>query len=402
MKTYLYLCALISLIACNGVPQNSFKLEGFVEGAKDLESLILYYYTLKDGEWHEIADTTKIVNGKFVFTGHINELTAAELVFDDFVVVVSARIYLEPTSMVLQIDKNQPHTYSLSGTKVEKEILELRKELESEERIFHENSLYLNDLFAKIQEHDDPSVLDSLYQVYFHYRPKIMTNGQKMNEKRLDFIVRHNTYQIVPDLVWLITKQESFHVDTIISIYNRLPEQSKVSLMGKLAGRQIEYLESKRNSLIDFPAPDFTRIDAYGAIISLSEFKNKNFVLLDFWASWCAPCIEAVVGDNPKVKNLYDKYREKGLVIIGVSLDEDSIHWINTINTYKLDQWPQILSNLNESKSVFNDKDLSTLYDVQSVPFYILIDKQGKIMARWESIDSEQLLTIDRIINNIQ
>ena len=117
-KFFLYVCIIISLVACNRVPSNSFKLEGFAEGAENSEDIILYYSILQDSEWHEIADTTKILNGKFLFEGKIDDLTAAELCFDDPYVVISARIYLEPTTMKLQINKSQPYAYKLSGTKV--------------------------------------------------------------------------------------------------------------------------------------------------------------------------------------------------------------------------------------------------------------------------------------------
>jgi len=392
------------LIACNRTPSNSFKLEGFVEGTKDSENMILYYYILKNGEWYEIADTTKIINGKFLFEGNIDELTAASLCFDDSNsnVIIDTRIYLEPTTMKLRINKNQPYVYELSGTKVEKENIELRKELESDEEIFYKNLEYLNEIIKQIKLNNNNIIVrDSLFNNFNQYNAECNI-GNKINKKRLDFIQRHNTYRIVPDLLYLLTKSDSIPIDVIKHIYNNLPEQSKNSLMGTFARKQIEYQESvqksKENSLIGCIAPDFIRKDASGKTVRLSDFKNKNFVLLDFWASWCSPCIEEI----PKVKNLYNKYGKKGSVIISISLDTDSANWLNAIDKYKLETWSQILSIQKRGESVFNNDDLCNLYNVERIPYFILIDKQGIIMTRWEYLGKEQLIELDRILTNMQ
>ncbi|GHT59003.1 hypothetical protein AGMMS50239_04670 [Bacteroidia bacterium] len=89
-------------------------------------------------------------------------------------------------------------------------------------------------------------------------------------------------------------------------------------------------------------------------------------------------------------------------MIIGISLDKDSNKWLNAIDKYKLDQWSQILSIQTENQPA-DKEDLDVLYNVKNgIPHYILIDKQGKIMARWGYLGKEQLIEMDRILNNIQ
>jgi len=374
-------------------------LEGSVEGAKDSENILLYYFTLQNEEWQEIADTAKIINGKFLMKGYIDGLTAAELCFDDQNVVISARIYLEPTTMKLHINKNQPYTYQLSGTKVEKENKELRKELASYEPVYYEKLEDISNLIEQIKtRNDDTLIRDNLFSLMDQEKDSLRIIVLSMNKIRLDFISEHPTYQIVSDLLYLLARQEYIPIDSLKSIYNNLPEQSKASLLGKLANKQIEYQESKdkrkRNSLVGCMAPDFTRKSFSGKTIQLSEFKNKNVILLDFWASWCSPCLKEI----PTVKNLYDKYKGRGLRIIGVSLDTDSSRWINAIGKHKLDRWPQILNNQNEA--IANEDVLFNLYNIENgIPYFILIDKQGKIAARWEYLDKEQLIELDSIVS---
>jgi len=379
-------------VACNNNHSGTFILNGFIDGAIDDENIMLYYYSLKNGELFEIADTATIRNGKFVFTGHIDELTVAGLVYEEphyNVAVIDVQLYLEPTAMKLQINKNNPFEYILTGTKVEKENIELRKELNPYQQVNLENSLHRDNLRNQILLNDENEFIrDSLNKEFDLQTEKLRSVSSKIQKILLDFVSKHKTYQIVPDLLMY------FPADTVQAIYNSLPEQSKSSLLGKLAQKRIE--EKKREeefeknalSLVGRTAHGFTTQDAYRNTISLSEYKNKNCVLLDFWASWCGPCIANI----PQLNNVYEQYGKQGLVIIGISVDSDSARWLNAIEKYKLDQWPQILSVQNEENFSADYEHIDDMYYVSAYPCYILIDKQGKIAARWEgAIDEEQL-----------
>jgi len=382
-------------MACNNITPGSFKLEGFIEGAKDGKNIMLYYDLLKNDELLQIADTTKIRNGKFVFTGHIEELTAASLVYEEpdyNIEVVGVRLYLEPTSIKLRINKNDPFSYILTGTKVEKENIELRNELKPYQQVNHENALHRDELRNRILlNYENTLIRDSLNKEFDLYTEKLSSIWSKMNEIRIDFVSKHTTYQIVPDIIMY------FPTDNAQAIYNSLPEQSKSSLLGKLAHKRIEEnkneeeFEKKALSLVGSVAHDFTIQDAFGNTISLSDFKNKNCVLLDFWASWCKPCIANI----PELINIFEQYSKQGLVFIGISSDTDSTQWLNAIEKYKLDRWPQILSIRNEKKYIVDYENIGNRYYVSGIPCYILIDKQGVIAAKWEeSIDKEQLAEI--------
>ena len=117
-------------------------------------------------------------------------------------------------------------------------------------------------------------------------------------------------------------------------------------------------------------APDFTVKDENGKNISLSSFKGK-IVLLDFWASWCGPCRK----DNPSVVLAYKKYHPMGLEIFGVSLDKEKDKWLEAIKADNL-TWKHG-SELKEWQSSF-----VPLYEIQGIPMNILIDKEGKIIAK--------------------
>jgi peroxiredoxin len=116
-------------------------------------------------------------------------------------------------------------------------------------------------------------------------------------------------------------------------------------------------------------APDFTLPDTEGKPVSLSSFKGK-YVLVDFWASWCGPCR----GENPNVVANYNKYKNKNFTVLGVSLDEDKTKWLAAIKTDNL-TWKHI-SDLKGWASA-----AARLYGVESIPFNVLLDPSGKIIA---------------------
>ncbi len=116
-------------------------------------------------------------------------------------------------------------------------------------------------------------------------------------------------------------------------------------------------------------APDFAQQTPAGEIMNLSDLRGK-IVLVDFWASWCGPCRR----ENPNVKKVYEKYKDKGFDILGVSLDRNKASWERAIKQDGL-PWHHV-SDLKGWKN-----EVAQLYSVSSIPHTILLDQEGKIIA---------------------
>ncbi|MEI7595358.1 MAG: TlpA disulfide reductase family protein [Bacteroidota bacterium] len=129
-------------------------------------------------------------------------------------------------------------------------------------------------------------------------------------------------------------------------------------------------VQSAAKLAIGAVAPEITLADPDGNLISLSSLRGK-YVLIDFWASWCSPCRK----ENPNVVKLYADFKDKGFEIIGVSLDRSKDAWVNAIKADNL-TWKHI-SDLKYWQSVAAKE-----YGVEGIPFTVLLDKEGKIIAK--------------------
>lgn len=118
-------------------------------------------------------------------------------------------------------------------------------------------------------------------------------------------------------------------------------------------------------------APELSYPSPSGKNISLKEVNKGRYVLIDFWASWCGPCRM----ENPNIVKAYHQFKDKNFTVLGISLDKERQDWLDAIKEDKLD-WTQ-LSDLK-----FWENEVSMKFRISAIPYSILIDPDGKIIAK--------------------
>jgi thiol-disulfide isomerase/thioredoxin len=211
--------------------------------------------------------------------------------------------------------------------------------------------------------------------------PKMLAVRKSMSATRKKYIKEHP--DAFASLFFLSMVAKEYSLPELETAYNGLSSKYKNTQPGRGLASKIASLKVIRDG---GPAPDFTKMNIEGKRVSLSEFKGK-YVLLDFWGSWCGPCRAA----NPHLKELYSKYASKGFEIVGIASEKVSGQvqaekmWKEAVEKDGL-TWTNLLNN-----ELNMQQDVVALYSIEGYPTQILLDQQGKIIARWLGAAGTQL-----------
>jgi len=120
--------------------------------------------------------------------------------------------------------------------------------------------------------------------------------------------------------------------------------------------------------LVGYPAPTFSGVDAAGVPLSLERL-HGSVVVLDFWASWCGPC----VSELPTLIEIHEMFADDGVVVLGINLDRSESDFLDAIETYAI-AYPQIYDS--------DTGAIGDLYRISGIPMTYVIDRNGTIVAR--------------------
>lgn len=313
------------------------------------------------------ADSVEVKDGKFTMKGDAAEPEMYYLLLSDK--QGYAPIFLENSEIRVEMNADSISFARISGSathEIFSQYLKEDKKLSNAVQSTYESFMAArqNDtaLAARLEKE-----LDSLDEV--------------RNKFTLDYILKNGKSVVSAFLAYNNSYAYNFEdIDKILKSFDAATSKSGYALKLK---ERAAILENVQTGKI---APDFTQNDTTGKPVALSSFKGK-VVLVDFWASWCRPCR----AENPNVVAAYNKFKDKGFTVLGVSLDDSRQDWIDAIKKDKL-TWTHV-SDLKKWKNEFAAK-----YGVMSIPANFLIDAEGKIIA--SGLRGEDLFTkLEEVLN---
>lgn len=352
------ICLISILISCksNTTKNNLYEVECNADGIYNG----VRAYLKSSNNNKQVIDTAVVMNGAFKFKGEVSSPEMRILTIDG----INGQ-----TALVLESGKTNVTIYKDS---IYKSIIKGGEN----NSIFNKYKDGYQNLVEKVT---------SLREEYMASRNNIeaVKRIQKQNvELRLElknyglnFLTQHPDTDFSLMLLESITLQKEFDTKLANEILEKIPNkisnrQYNIEVMQKI-NFNINNALSKAAVEVNSIAPDFTAPDPEGNQITLSEILGK-VTILDFWASWCRPCRL----ENPNFVKLYDKYHEKGLNIISVSLDRENqkSRWIKAIEKDNL-SWYNV-SNLK-----YWQDPVALMYNITSIPATFILDDKGTIIA---------------------
>lgn len=355
MKKILLLLVIV-LYSCSN------KTEFTLSVSSDIDSDEMAYLVQYKENVPVLKDSMSVVDGKFVFSDSIVVPEMHYIFFKN--IKGNIPVVLEPGNINITLYKDSIRSSKITGTKSNDDF---KLYIDQSSSLINELNNIQNEINYNIALNDS-LLVDDLEKQFVDMR-------NKLTDYEFNFMKDNNDSYISALILQRMVFERSIDYDQADSIMNTFDQSLKLTSPYTAVEKIIENfkLSNTEAPRIGSFAPKFSGPGLNGEVISLDGI-NSKYILIDFWASWCAPCRV----ENPGLAELLTRYSKDDFSILGVSLDMNMASWKKAIEMDGIESWIHI-SNLK----YFNDP-IAKLYDIsaEGIPSSFLLNPERKIIAR--------------------
>jgi len=304
---------------------------------------LVFYYAVGDSTK---GDTVAVKNGKFTWVTKLSDPQKVSVFFPNRMI----EFFAESGNIKITGNIDSLDRLKITGSKTQDEADAFEKTLKD----IRDQEMPLYQKWGKVSKEEQIALEAKLDDLRMQRRARANR-----------YIAKHPGSAFSVSLI--SDRAMMGEYNDIKNLYDLLAPSAQQSTAGKQIANRLTVL--KRSSIGETML-NFAQNNTEGQPVRFSDFKGK-YVLVDFWASWCGPCR----AENPNVLKAYNKYKDKNFTVVGVSLDDNGEKWKKAIRDDNM-PWTQ-LSDLKGWRN-----EVSTYYGIMGIPSSLLVDPQGKIIAK--------------------